>query len=161
MVTFLLPIHEFSGFLIFDGLCTNVGQRDDGSVPVFVRDFLPVTDSRGNLSSQFPLMPLSGQANRARVCPLLEQQWTKLGSNPRRFVRECPKADMPLAPPSVRFTPRKRTSADEIGMLAFVGKAVHCAMSAEVLSLAGADPSGICVWSYDDVRNWRDRRLLR
>jgi hypothetical protein len=31
----------------------------------------------------------------------------------------------------------------------------------EVLSLCGSDPSVICWWSYDDVRNWRDRRLLR
>jgi hypothetical protein len=40
---------HFSSFLIFDGLCRNVGQRDDGSVPVFVRDFLPGVGSRGNL----------------------------------------------------------------------------------------------------------------
>ena len=31
----------------------------------------------------------------------------------------------------------------------------------EVLSLCGSDPSVIWWWSYDDVRNWRDRRLLR
>ena len=31
----------------------------------------------------------------------------------------------------------------------------------EVLSLCGSDPSAICWWCYDDVRNWRDRRLLR